>query len=114
MERAFPQNLYEHDVKFPFATVFGGRKHRNQFNFFSESEIGCGPQDPVLKFTYICHFKRDERKARKSFFLKNKTNQQQQQQQKKPKKTGIHFDSWRRFRCPRRASSYDQMRKRIG
>ena len=80
MERAFPQNLYEHDVKFPFATVFGGRKHRNQFNFFSESEIGCGPQDPVLKFTYICHFKRDERKARKSFFLKNKTNQQQQQQ----------------------------------
>ena len=68
MERAFPQNLYEHDVKFPFATVFGGRKHRNQFNFFSESEIGCGPQDPVLKFTYICHFKRDERKARKSFF----------------------------------------------
>ena len=64
--------LYEHDVKFQFATLFGGRKHRNQVNFFSESEFGCGPQEPVGKFTYICHFKRDERNARKFFFQKNK------------------------------------------
>ena len=47
MQRAFLQNLYECDVKFPFATLFGGRKHRNQVNYFSESELECGPQDPV-------------------------------------------------------------------
>ena len=74
MQRAFLQNLYEHDVKFPFTTLFGGRKHRNQFDFFCESELGCGRQDPIGKFTYICYFERDERKARK-FFLKQ-TNKQ--------------------------------------
>ena len=31
--------------------------------------------DPVGKFTYICHFKRDERKAKK---IKNKTKQNEQ------------------------------------
>ena len=58
MQRAFLYNLYVHDGKFPFATLFEGRKHRDKFNFFSESDlaIGCGPQ----KFTYICHFKRIE------------------------------------------------------
>ena len=56
----FSYNLYEHDRKVPFATVFGGRKHRNKFNFLSESELGCGPQDSVGKFTFICHFKRDD------------------------------------------------------
>ena len=73
MQRASLQNLYEHNLKFPFATLFGGRKHRNLFDFFSESELGCGPHDPVGKFTNICHFKRDERKARK---LKKKKQQQ--------------------------------------
>ena len=29
-----------------------------KFNLFSESELGCGPQDSLGKFTYICHFKR--------------------------------------------------------
>ena len=76
MQRAFLQNLYEHDIKFPFATLFGGRKHRNKFNFFSESELGCGPQDPVGKFTCICHFKRNERKARIFFFFQKKKNKQ--------------------------------------
>ena len=71
MQRASLQNLYEHNLKFPFATLFGGRKHRNLFDFFSESELGCGPHDPVGKFTNICHFKRDKRKARK-FKKKNK------------------------------------------
>ena len=68
MERAFSQNLYEHDVKFPFATLFGGRKHRNQFNFFSESEIGRGPQDPVLKFTIL----REMKEKRENLFKKIK------------------------------------------
>ena len=57
--------LYEHDVKFPFARLFGGRKNRDKFNFFSESELGCSHQDYVGKFTYICHFKRVEIKAQK-------------------------------------------------
>ena len=35
-----------------------GRKHRDKFNFFSESEIGCSPQDSVGRFTFIFHFKR--------------------------------------------------------
>ena len=37
----FSLQLYEHDVKFPFARLFGGRKNRDKFNFFSESELGC-------------------------------------------------------------------------
>ena len=77
IQRASLQNLYEHDVKFPFATLFGGRKHRNLFDFFPESELGCGPHDPVGKFTNICHFKRDKRKARK--FKKKKKNKNKQQ-----------------------------------
>ena len=85
MQRAFLQNLYEHDVKFPFATLFAGRKHTNQFDFFSESELGCGRQDSIGKFTYICYFKRDERKARK-FFLKKKNKQTNRQTNKQTKK----------------------------
>ena len=37
VRRAFLYNLYEHNFKFPFATLFEGRKHRDKFNFFSES-----------------------------------------------------------------------------
>ena len=33
---------------------------RDKFNFFPESELGCGRKDSVRKFTYICHFKRLE------------------------------------------------------
>ena len=33
--------------------MFGGRKHRNKFNFLSESELGCGPQDSIGNFTFI-------------------------------------------------------------
>ena len=65
VQHAFLYNLYEHNVKFPFATLFGGRKHRGKFNFFSESELGCGPQDSVGTFPYICQFKRAEIKAKK-------------------------------------------------
>ena len=61
----FSLRLYEHDVKFPFARLFGGCKNRDKFNFFSTSKLGCGPQDSVGKFTYICHFKRVEVKAKK-------------------------------------------------
>ena len=53
----------------PFA-FWPGRKHRDKFNFFSESELGCGPEDSVGKFTYICHFMRVKIKAKK---LKQKT-----------------------------------------
>ena len=84
MQRASLQNLYEHDVKFPFATLFGGHKYRNLFDFFPESELGCGSHDPVGKFTNICHFKRDERKGRT--LKKTTTNKQRN------KKTLIHFD----------------------
>ena len=76
VQRAFLSNLYEHDAKFHFATLFGGREHTEKFNFFSESELGCGPEDSVGKFTYICHFKRVEIGAKK---LKQKRR--------------IHFDS---------------------
>ena len=86
MQRAFLQNLYEHDVKFPFATLFARRKHTNQFDFFSESELGCGRQDSIGKFTYICYFKRDERKARK-FLKKKKTNKQTDKETNKQKNT---------------------------
>ena len=47
-------------IFFFLATLFWGRKHRDKFNFFSESELGCGPQDSTGKFTYICYFKRVE------------------------------------------------------
>ena len=40
-------------------------KHRGKFNFFPESELGCGPQDFIGKFTYICHLERDEINAKK-------------------------------------------------
>ena len=46
-----------------------------QYNFFPESELGCGPHDPVGKFTNICHFKREKRRARK-FKKKTTTNKQ--------------------------------------
>ena len=65
MQHAFLYNLYEHDVKFPLATLFGGHKHRDKFNFFSESELGWVPQDSIGKFTYICHFKKVELKEEK-------------------------------------------------
>ena len=52
-------------------TLFGGRRHKNQFNFFSETELGCGPQDSVRKFTYICHVKTVGINAKK---LKKKKN----------------------------------------
>ena len=112
MQRAFLQNLFEHDIKFPFAMLFGGRKHRNKFNFFSESKLGCGPQDPVEKFSCICHFKRDERKAKKFFFFsEKKTNKERN---KETKEIRNYSDSSGRFRCPGGASWYDQIRKSIG
>ena len=43
---AFLYNLYEHDRKVPYATMF------EQINF-----LGCGPQDSVGKFNFFCHFK---------------------------------------------------------
>ena len=59
VQRAFLYNLYEHHrQKISFATLFGGRKHRDKFNFFAESELGCGSQNSLGKFTYICDFKR--------------------------------------------------------
>ena len=57
VQSAFLYNLYKHDRKFPFATLFGGRKHKDKLSL-SESELGCGPQDSVEKFTYIFYFKR--------------------------------------------------------
>ena len=45
MQRDFRYNLYDHDVKFPFVTLFGGRKHWDEFIFFSASELGCRSQD---------------------------------------------------------------------
>ena len=36
MQCAFLYNLYEHDRKVPFATMFGGLEHRNKLNFLSE------------------------------------------------------------------------------
>ena len=53
-------------IFFFFATLFWGRKHRDKFNFFSDSKLGCGPQDSIGKFTYICYFKRVE-KTRKTW-----------------------------------------------
>ena len=47
--------------------MFGGRRHKNQFNFFYESELGCAPQDSVGKLTYICHFKTVEINGKKFF-----------------------------------------------
>ena len=36
----------------------------------NESEFGCGPQDSVGKFTYICQFMRVDGNKRKKVFLK--------------------------------------------
>ena len=49
-----------------------GRKNRDKFNFFSESEIGCSPQDSVGRFTFICHFKRVDGNKREKVLKKNK------------------------------------------
>ena len=84
VQRAFLFNLFEHDVKCPFATLFGGREQRDKFNFFSQSEPWVRTPKFRRKFTYISHFKRVEINAKN---LKIKTH--------------LHFDSYRRFRCPR-------------
>ena len=34
----------------------------------NESKFGCGPQDSVGKFTYICQFKRVDGNKRKKVF----------------------------------------------
>ena len=60
-------------LNFLLRRCLDGRKHRNLFDFFPESELGCGPHDPIGKFTNIFHFKRDKRKARK--FKKNNNKQ---------------------------------------
>ena len=66
--------------KFPFATLFGGRKHRDKFNFFAKAELECGPQDSVGKFTYICHFKRVD--GNKLVKVKNKNKNKTKQNKK--------------------------------
>ena len=43
VQRAFLDNLYEHHCKFPFATLFGGRKHRDKFDFLSPN-LGAVPK----------------------------------------------------------------------
>ena len=40
----------------------------------NESEFGCGPQDSVGKFTYICQFKRVDGNKRKKVFLEKRTH----------------------------------------
>ena len=47
MQRAFLYNLYEHDVKFPFATLFRGRKHTgtNSVSCLSPN-VGAVPKTP--------------------------------------------------------------------
>ena len=40
----------------------------------NESEFGCGPQDSVGKFTYICQFKRVAGNKHKKVFLKKRTH----------------------------------------
>ena len=35
VQRAFLYNLFEHHCKFPFVTLFGGRKYRDKFNSLS-------------------------------------------------------------------------------
>ena len=39
----------------------------------NESEFGCGPQDSIGKFTYICQFKRVDGNKSKKVFLKKRT-----------------------------------------
>ena len=47
VQRAFLYNLYEHDVKFPFATLFGGRKHTETNSVSSLSpNLGAVPKTP--------------------------------------------------------------------
>ena len=43
--------------------------------------------------------------------MKEKREKQRKKERKKERKKHIHFDSSGGFRCPRRASSYDQIRK---
>ena len=47
VQRAFSYNLYEHHrKKFPFVTLFGGRKHKDKFNFFADSNLGAVLKTP--------------------------------------------------------------------
>ena len=69
--------------KFSFATLFGGRKHRGNFNFFADSELGCGPSarlrkgsSPIFAILRECTEKNPKK------LKKNKAKQ----------KTRIHFD----------------------
>ena len=69
--------------KFSFATLFGGRKHRDNFNFFADSELGCGPSprlrkgsSPIFAILRECTKKKPQKSE------KNKAKQ----------KTRIHFD----------------------
>ena len=72
--RAFLYNLYEHDRKFPFATLFGGRKHRDKFNFFSESEIGCGSKTPLASSPLFAILRELTQINAKKAFKKGKKN----------------------------------------
>ena len=47
VQRAFLFNLFEHDVKCPFATLFGGREQRDKFISSLSSNLWCGPQNSV-------------------------------------------------------------------
>ena len=43
----FFYNLCEHHrKKFPFATLFGGRKHTDKFSFFAHPNLGVVPKTP--------------------------------------------------------------------
>ena len=45
VQRALFYNLYEHHrKKIRFATLFGGRKHRDKFNFFANPNLGAVPK----------------------------------------------------------------------
>ena len=66
------------------------------------------PQDSVGKFIYICHFMRVEINAKK-------VKKKKKRRRRRKKRILLKFDSkGRLIRCPRRANSYDQMRKSIG
>ena len=105
----FTINLYEHNrKKFPFTTLFWGRKHRDKFNFFADPNLDAVPKTPQGSSPIFASLR--ELKEINSKKLKKKSAFRT-----RPSPSSLlRHPIWKwRFHFGFTANSYDQMRKSI-
>ena len=112
VQRALFYNLYEHHrKKIRFATLFGGRKHRDKFNFFANPNLGAVPKGSSPIFAILRELTEINSKKKK----KKNNNKKNNAFRSRPSLSSLlRHPIWKwRFHFGFTANSYDQMRKSI-